>query len=372
MQVVIRLDARERRVPELACFPQQLALRLCRRRPHIGGAVLPQHPVDGYRPLLGLLAQTLDLHEEQRAGVRRKMNVERRVQRSDRHVIEHLHRGRHDTARDDRARRSRSAVDVGKDGDERPHVLGEGEQPQPDLRDDPERALAADDQRHAVVSRKIRGRPAESRDLAVRQNHLDPEHVVDHRAVSEGVRTARVGPDVPADGGDPLARGIGSEEESRLSRGDADREVRNAGLHDRHPRRRVDRDDAPEAHRRYDDRPRARDRPSGEPRPRSARHDRRARVVRRLHDCGHLIRTSRNGDRTRRMAIETRVVLPDQEILGPPKDVVVAADLLEPKDKRRRRSGCHRRGGAGWHGVARWRGGAGCARTAGPGTRVAR
>ena len=123
MQIVVRLDTRECGITELARLPQKLALSLCRCSADIGRAVLLEDPQDRRRPVFDLLAESLDLDEQQRPSIRGEVDVERGIQRADRDLVEHLHRCGHHAGCDDRARRTRPTVDVGKDRDERAHVL---------------------------------------------------------------------------------------------------------------------------------------------------------------------------------------------------------------------------------------------------------
>ena len=74
-----------------------------------------------------------------------------------------------------------------------------GHQPQPRGRDDPQRPLAADQQRPQVEPRDVLAhRPAEGHQLARRDHRLDAGHPAPRHAVLEGVRPARVGREVAA------------------------------------------------------------------------------------------------------------------------------------------------------------------------------
>ena len=271
------------------------------------------------------------------------MDLERGIQSADGHLVEHLHRGRDDAACDDGTCRARSVLDVCEDRDEGAHVLREGKQSQPDLRDDPDGPLAADDERDAVISREIGDLAAELNALAGRENELDAEHVIGHGAVAQRVRASGVRGDVAADGRDALARRIRGEEQTDVARRRGDREVRHAGLDHRDPRDRIDRNDPPHACRRYDDRVGAGDRPAGETRARAARDDARALGARRAHDLSDFLGRARENDRGRRAAIEPGVVFPHEEILRTPEDVLVATDLDEAPHQRARRCSVHLR-----------------------------
>jgi len=134
-------------------------------------------------------------------------------------------------------------LDVREDRDEGADILGEGKEAKPDLRDDADRALAADDERDAVVPRQVRDLAAEAHGLARRHNELDSEHVIGHRPVPQGVRTTRVRRDVPTDRRDALARRVGSEKESVLLCRDAYGEIGNARLDHGETPDRIDRND---------------------------------------------------------------------------------------------------------------------------------
>ena len=276
VEIVVRADARERRIAELPCLPQQLAFGRRRGRSYAECAARLADRDDGRRRHLRLFAETLDLDEQQRPRFLRQVRVERRVHRLDRRAVEHLHRGRHDAARDDLARGARARLDVAKQGDERACVLREGEQAHPRLRDDAECSLAADDEWDTVVSRQVGGASSEDRDLAVGEDHLDAENVIGDRAVAKRVGTAGVRADVPADRRHALARRVRREEEAGLARRGADLQVGDAGLDERGLADGVDREDPPESRCRHDHRAAARDRSAGETGSRAARHDRDA------------------------------------------------------------------------------------------------
>src|SRR5439155_25346984 len=193
--------------------------------------------------------------------------------------------------------------------------------------------FAAHNERDAVIAREVHDRATETRDLAARQDELDPEHVIGHRAIAEGMRAASIGAGVPADGGYFLARGVGSEEKAVRSRGDAHSEIGHARLNDRNARRPVDRDDAAETRGRDDDGVRACDRPARKTGSRAPRHDWRAGGASRLHDRRDLLRRTRHSDRGRRAPIEPGVVFPHEEILGPPEHVLRTTYLLELADE---------------------------------------
>ena len=73
----------------------------------------------------------------------------------------------------------------------------------------PEQALGAGHQAEQVVGLGVEMLAAEPHHLAVRQHHLEPEHVVGGEAVFQAVHAARVLGDVAADRAGDLARRIG-------------------------------------------------------------------------------------------------------------------------------------------------------------------
>ena len=89
-------------------------------------------------------------------------------------------------------------------------VLRIGRQPDPNLGDDRQRALAADQQADQIEPGRIVDR-SELDDRAVGQHGFQAEHVVDGHAVLERVRAAGVGGHVAADRAGALARRIGGE-----------------------------------------------------------------------------------------------------------------------------------------------------------------
>jgi len=102
------------------------------------------------------------------------VDLECRVERADRDLVEHLHRGGPTPlamiALGARAPLSMSAKIATNVAD----VLGEGEEAQPDLRDDAERSLTPHDERDAVVARNVGDRAAETRYFSVGRTSSRP------------------------------------------------------------------------------------------------------------------------------------------------------------------------------------------------------
>ena len=96
-----------------------------------------------------------------------------------------------------------------KTREHRAEALRIARQADPDLGDDGQRALAADEHADQIEPGRIFGGTAESDDLALGRDDLEAEDVVDGDAVLERVRAAGVGGHVAADGAGALARRIG-------------------------------------------------------------------------------------------------------------------------------------------------------------------
>ena len=124
-------------------------------------------------------------------------------------LVEHLQRRRHDAGADDVADGLGRVVDRLEDAEQRAIRLRVARDAHPDLRDDAERPLGADDHAGQVVAGVVLGRAAGLDDAAVGQDELDAEDVVDGDAVLERVRAAGVGGDVAADRAGALARRVG-------------------------------------------------------------------------------------------------------------------------------------------------------------------
>ena len=120
-------------------------------------------------------------------------------------------------------------VGVRETREQRPHRLRRAQKAQRQLRRDPERPLGADE-RAEQVRALVPDRELD--ELAVRQDDLGREHVVDREAVLEAVRAARVLGDVAADRADLLRRRIRRVVEAVGRDRARDVEVRDAGLDD--------------------------------------------------------------------------------------------------------------------------------------------
>ena len=135
-------------------------------------------------------------------------------------------------------------------GEEGAHGLRPPEHPDHDLRGDAQRPLGADESAEQVGPWVGRAEPDE---LAVREDDLSLEHMVDGEAVLEAMGSSGVLGDVAADRADLLAGGVGSVEESVRGDGLRDREVGHARLDGDARAFQVDFEDAVHARERDDD-----------------------------------------------------------------------------------------------------------------------
>jgi hypothetical protein len=222
----MRAHRRERR---LACLPEQLALGLVARDPHVVGAAALAHGDDLLEPRLAFALGPVELDQQRGAATRRVPRVGHLLARLDRDPVHHLDRARDHAGLHDLRHRLARRVRGVEERHERLDRLGRGHHAQPHLGGDPERALRADERAEQVVARGIELRTAQRDQLAVGQDDLQPAHVVRREPVLEAVRAAGVLGHVAADGAHDLRAGIGRVEEVGRHRG-RDRRVRHAGL----------------------------------------------------------------------------------------------------------------------------------------------
>ena len=253
----------------------------------------------------------VELDDQHRAAAGRVAGVDGRLGRLDRDRVHHLDRRRQDPGRDRARHRCARGVRVREAGEQRSHRLGRAQHAQRQLRRDTERALGAHERaeqtRPVVPDRELD-------ELAVRQDDLRGEHVVDGEAVLEAVCAARVLGDVAADRAHLLRGRIGRVEEAVARDGARDVEVRHARLDDDLAAVDVDREHAVHPRERDDDPVRDRERAAREPRSRAARDEGDALLVADADDRLHLggaspgarrapgRRAGRSGRRTRTCA----------------------------------------------------------------------
>ena len=263
LDVVALADAAHGPEGRLAALPEERALGRVGGGADLESTAFTQDPIDRGDVLLDLRRDAVELDDQDRSrlGIAR---VDRGLGGLDRQPVHHLDRGRKDAGGDDV--RDGGACVVGRiEGRElRDDRLRPPQEPQRDLGGDPEGALRADEDAEHVGAGGVEPAAAETDDLAVREHHGQPGHVVDREPVLEAVRAARVLGDVAADRAHLLAGGIGRVVEPVGSDRVGHLEVRHAGLDDDSLRVEVDVEHAVHARQRDDDALGDRERAAGE------------------------------------------------------------------------------------------------------------
>ena len=185
------------------------------------------------------------------------------------------------------------SVDRREPGEERPDGLGHPQDPYGDLHRDPERPLGADEHAEQVGALVI---ARERHELAVGEDDVGCEYVVDREAVLEAVSAAGVLGDVAPDRADLLTGGIGRVVEALACDGLRDLQVGHARLDDDPTAVEVDLEDAVEPRERDDDPVGDRQRATREPRAGATRDERDAVQVAGADDRLHLGRRAGNDD----------------------------------------------------------------------------
>ena len=206
LHVVVRADPSHRREGRLAAAPDLRTVVGLGRDADLARAVLAADRLDALEVALDLGERPVELDDQHRAAAVRVVRVHRRLGCLDRDRVHHLDRGRQDPLRDRVRDRGTRLVGVAEAGEQRAHRLRSAQHAQRQLRRDPERALGADESAEQAGPLVPDG---ELDDLAVRQDDLGGEHVVDREAVLEAMRAARVLRDVAADRADLLRRRVG-------------------------------------------------------------------------------------------------------------------------------------------------------------------
>ena len=170
----------------LASLPEKLPLGLAVRGAHLARARLAARLDDALGLHVHPDREAVELDQQRRVGVARITTVERVLDRLDGQVVDHLHRRRHEPARDDRRHRRRGLVDRVEHREHRLDGLRFLEDTDDDARGDPERALGADEDPGQVVAARLACLAAEPHDLAVRHDDLEPEDVIRGDAVLRG------------------------------------------------------------------------------------------------------------------------------------------------------------------------------------------
>ena len=326
-QVVVGHNLAQRADRALAPGPEPLALLGIRRRANLARLEPPQNRLDDPALRRDLRLRPVHLDQQHRLRVEREAGLQHGFDRGDRRLVDHFQRRRHHARGDHRAHRVARLAHRVVDRQQRAHRGRRGHQPHQRLRHDPHRALAADHAADQVVARLIARRVADSLHLAIGRDQHQLEHVVGRGAPGERVRPARVLRDVAADCAGPLAariRRVGQP----VGRGRrAQIQIDHARLHPRRLILRVDLQNPPHPIHPEDHAALGRQRPAAQPRAGAARRDRRVAPIANPHQRDHILGRRRQRDRFRLAAVDRRVVLVDQQVLGTPDDRVVAQHL---------------------------------------------
>src|SRR5215207_2365362 len=255
LDVVIVGDGSHRPECSLPALPEQGALLVVLGDPNLRGVVVLTDLNDLVELALhlGLGAVELDDQDGPRFG---KAGRDLPLHRLDGQRVHHLDGCRNYPAADDPRYRPAGLLRVLEGREQRPYILG--------LAQDPERSLGGD---------------AQGSFRADGEDDLGPHHGVGRKPVLEAVDAAAILGEVPADGGDDLARRVGGVVVAfvRYLLGDPD--VYDAGLDDDAPGRNVDLEDAAQPGKDYEDAGLDGESPTREPRSRAPGHERDAFVV---------------------------------------------------------------------------------------------
>ncbi len=277
----------------LAALPEELALGLVARGAHVAGPAVAaglDHPL-GLRLHAG--RETVELDQQRGRRVARIAAAERVLHRLDRELVDHLHRGGHEAARDDGGDRLRRLVHLVENCQHCFYCLWLLEDAHHDLGRDAEGALGADEEADQVVALRVARLAADPHQLAVGQDHFEAEHVIGGHAVLERVRAARVVRDVAADRAGLLARGIRRIVEALRAHRPREVEVHQSRLHHRDLVLVVHLEHAVHPHERDDETALGRQAAAGEPGARAAGHERDALPAGDLDQGRHLLRAPR-------------------------------------------------------------------------------
>src|SRR5215218_3687820 len=289
LHVVVVGDASHRPKGRLAALPEERPLFVVLGDPDLRGVRLLADVDDAIELVRHLGLGTVQLHDQDRARLR-EARVHRDLDRLDGEGVHHLDRRRDDPLADDPRDGAARLLSVLERRQKRPHRLRLTDYTQRYLGRYPQRPLRAHERPDQVVSRRVGGLPAAAvRHRAVGQNHLRPHDVVRRETVFQTMYAARVLRQVPADGGDDLARRVRGVVVAFVGDLLRDPHVDHTGLDDHPLVRDVHLEDL--AHPRHDDEhPRLdRERPAGEAGAGAAGDERDALVVTRFHYPLHML-----------------------------------------------------------------------------------
>src|SRR5215212_9409757 len=279
LDVVIVGDGSHRPECSLPALPEQGALLVVLGDPNLRGVVVLTDLNDLVELALhlGLGAVELDDQDGPRFG---KAGRDLPLHRLDGQRVHHLDGCRNYPAADDPRYRPAGLLRVLEGREQCPYVLGLAQDPERYLGSDAQGSFRADEGAEEFVAGGVgRLAAADVDDRAVGQYDLGPHHVVCSKPVLEAVDTARILGEVPADGGDDLARRVGGVVVALVRYLLGDPDVYDAGLDDDPPVRDVDLEDAAQPGKDYEDAGLDGESPTREPCSRAPGHERDAFVV---------------------------------------------------------------------------------------------
>ncbi len=182
-----------------------------------------------------------------------------------------------------------AAMDVGKARHDAACHLRHRHELDGDLGDDGEHAFAADHHRHQVQPRCVERQATELHRLAIGEETLHLQHVVQRETVLEAVHPARVFRHVAADGAGDLAAWVRRVVKTMRRSGFADGEVAHAALHTCGACIRIDLEDLVELGKAQRHAQPMRQGAPRQPGARAARHHRDVEPMARAQDSGDLL-----------------------------------------------------------------------------------
>ncbi len=228
---------RERRLPAL---PDPCAVLIVFGHARLSGARVGENLPQLLEFAGDLRALALELHEQQRRGVRGIIRLHRGLSGVDGEAIHDFHRSRQQPGPDHARHGVAGGLKARVRRQHRAIHLRARDQPQRDLQRDPEQPFGSDEQAGQIRSRLFKAVAAQRDERPVGQDRADAEHVVRGHAMTETVRAARVEGHVAANRADLLAGRIGRVVEAMRRAKRGDREIDDAGLDHGHARARVE------------------------------------------------------------------------------------------------------------------------------------
>src|SRR5215207_334199 len=331
LDVVVVGDAAHRRERSLATLPEERPLGVVRGHPYLRGVVLLADLQGLFELALNLGLGTVELDDQDGPGLG-EARVDRGLDRLYAQGIHHLYGGRDNTRADYSRDRTASLLRVLECREQGSDRLGLAHDPQGDLGSYPQSTLGADERTEELVAGRVGGLAAADVDhRAVGEDDLGAHDVVRGEAVFEAVNAAAVLREVPANGGDDLARRVGGAVVAVVGRLLRDPDVDDAGLDDNPLVRDAHNEDLAHPGENDEDPRLYRQSPAGEPRARAPRHERDALVVARPDDPLHLLRgLGQNHELRDDPVVHEAVALVGAELLA------LGDDALRPQDRLHR------------------------------------